>query len=75
MAAVPGVLLDHVQEQLAQRDRVVAAVRIDLAEVGVLLDERLGEGDLPLPVGERLRDDRLVGDRAAERLSGSASDQ
>ena len=50
---VTGVLLDHVHEQLAQRDRLPLGVVADEIEV-VVARELLGEGDLLAPRRPRL---------------------
>jgi hypothetical protein len=65
VAVVPGVLLDHVHDELAQRDRIAAAVVADEVEV-VVVDELVGEGDLLAPGRPRLLDDLVVGDGAVE---------
>ena len=60
-----GVLLDHVQEQLAQRDRITFGVAANEAQV-VIVRELLGEGNLLAPCRPRLRDHGRVGDRPVE---------
>ncbi len=60
MTVVTGVLLDHVDQELAQRDRLTGTVVSDEVEVGVAR-ELLGEGDLIPPRGPRLIHDILIG--------------
>jgi hypothetical protein len=48
MPVMAGVLLDHVNEQLAQRDRLTLRVAAGEAEV-MIAGELLGEGDLLAP--------------------------
>ena len=60
-----GVLLDHVHEQLAQRDRLTLGVAADEAEV-VVAREPLSEGDLLAPRRPRLLDHSRVSDRPVE---------
>src|SRR5215469_18717494 len=68
--AVPGVLLDHVQHDLAQFDRaaIFRALVVAAADVEILglLDELLGEGNLLAPVLPRLPDHFGIAHRAVE---------
>src|SRR5690242_6374658 len=66
---VAGVLLDHVDEQLAQRDRLTLGVVADEIEV-VVAREPLGECDLLPPRRPRLVGHRRVGDRPVEVAVG-----
>lgn len=63
MPAVPGVLLDPVDQDLADRDPVRAE---PLPEVRVPGQHRVGRGLLARQVRVRLVDHALVGDRAVE---------
>ena len=65
MAVVAGVLLDHVNQELPQRDRLPGAVPPDEAEVGVT-GELLGEGDLVVPCSPGFVDNRLIGHGTVE---------
>src|SRR5215475_8519098 len=69
---VAGVLLDHVHEQLAQRDRLTLGVVADEAEV-VVPGELLGEGDLLAPGRPRLPDHGRSATAPLKSASGSAS--
>src|SRR5512133_3296922 len=64
VAAVAGVLLDHVDQHFAQRDSVSVSHSPADAEVGAVGDELLREGDLVAPGLPGLVYDRWVGDRA-----------
>lgn len=63
MPAVPGILLDPVDQDLADRDPVRAE---PLPEVRVPRQHRVGRGLLARQVRVRLVDHALVGDRAVE---------
>jgi hypothetical protein len=65
VAVVTGVLLDHVGEQLAQRDRVALAILADEAEI-MVAGELLGEGDFLAPRCPRFFDHGRVGDGTVE---------
>ena len=65
MPVVAGVLLDHVHEQLAQRDRLTLGVLADEIEV-VIARELLSECDLRAPRRPRLLGHRRVRDRPVE---------
>jgi len=69
MAVVAGVLLDHVDQELPQRDRLPRAVAPDEAEVGVT-GELLREGDLVTPCSPGFVDDRLIGHGTVEVAVG-----
>lgn len=60
MAVMAGVLLDHVNQELPQRDGLTRAVSSNEAEVS-LASELLGKGNLVTPCGPRIIDDRLIG--------------
>ena len=64
VAAVAGVLLDHVDKHFAQRDGVSVSRSPADAEVGGAGDELLREGDLIAPGSPGIVYDRWVGDRA-----------
>jgi hypothetical protein len=64
VAAVAGVLLDHVDKHFAQRDGVSVSHSPADAEVGGTGDELLREGDLVAPSLPGIVYDRRVGDRA-----------
>jgi hypothetical protein len=70
VAAVAGVLLDHVDKHFAQRDGVSVWHSPADAEVGGVGDELLREGDLVAPCLPGIVCDRWVGDRAG---SGTVS--
>jgi hypothetical protein len=72
VSVVAGVLLDHVHQQLAQRDRITFGVAAGEIEV-VVARELRSEGDLLAPRRPRLLDHRRIGDRPGEVASGSAS--
>ena len=65
MAVMAGVLLDHVHQELPQRDRLTRAVSSNEAEVG-LAGELFGKGNLLTPCGPRLIDDPLIGHGTVE---------
>ncbi len=69
---VAGVLLDHVHEPLAQRDRLTLAVAAGEAEV-VAAGELLGEGDLLAPRRPRLLQRAGSATAPLKSASGSAS--
>ena len=69
MAVVAGVLLDHVDQELPQRDRLPGAVTPDEAEIGVT-SELLGEGDLVVPCSPGILNNRLIGHGAVEVTIG-----
>jgi hypothetical protein len=60
MTVVAGVLLDHVNQELPQRDGLTRAVSSNEAEVG-LVGELVGKGNLIAPCGPRVIDNRLIG--------------
>ena len=62
---VAGVLLDHVHQQFAQRDRLPLGVAADVAEI-VVARELLSEGDLLAPRRPRLGDHGRVSGRTVE---------
>src|SRR5215467_10849524 len=64
VAAMAGVLLDHVDKHFAQRDGVSVWHSPADAEVGGAGDELLREGDLVAPGLPGIVYDRWVGDRA-----------
>jgi hypothetical protein len=64
VAAVAGVLLDHMDKHFAQRDGVSVSHSPADAEVGGVGDELLREGDLVAPGLPGIVYDRWVGDRA-----------
>src|SRR6185312_10038392 len=64
VAAVAGVLLDHVDKHFAQRDGVSVSHSPADAEIGRAGDELLREGDLVAPGSPGIINDRRVGDRA-----------
>jgi hypothetical protein len=64
-----GVLLDHVHEQLAQRDRLTLGVAAGKAEV-VAARELLSEGGLLAPRRPRCLDHSRVSDRPVEVGAG-----
>src|ERR1700747_1276053 len=63
VAAVAGVLLDHVDKHFAQRDGVSVSHNPADAEVGGAGDELLREGDLVAPGLPGIVYDRWAGDR------------
>jgi hypothetical protein len=65
MAVVAGVLLDHVNEQFAQRDWFARTVAPDELEVGIA-GELLGEGDLVVPCTPGVLDHCLIAHRTVE---------
>ena len=69
MAVVAGVLLDHVNQELPQRDWFARAVPSNEAEVG-LASELLGKGNLVTPCGPRLIDNGLIGHGTVEIAIG-----
>jgi hypothetical protein len=64
VAAMAGVLLDHVDKHFAQRDGVSISHSPTDAEVGGAGDELLREGDFAAPGLPRIVYNRWVGDRA-----------
>jgi hypothetical protein len=67
---VAGVLLDHVNEQLTQRDRLTPGVAAGEAEI-VVAREPLSEGDLLASRRPRRLDHSRVSDRPLKSASGS----
>ena len=63
MAAVPGILLDHVYKHRAQRDRRAVTLAPDGAEIVHAADKPLRESDLVALCVPRLGDDARVVDR------------
>ncbi len=69
MTVVPGVLLDHVDQQLTQGDRVPLPILSDEAEVGVSY-EPLGEVNLLMPGRPCFIHDLLIGHCSVEVTVG-----
>ena len=65
MAVVAGILLDHVNEQFAQRDRFARTVAPDELEVGIA-GELLGEGDFVVPCTPGVLHRCLIAHRTVE---------
>src|SRR5215813_10882465 len=64
VAAVAGVLLNHVDQYRAQRRATAVLLKALNAEVGGIGDELLGEGHLAAPGAPGIVHDRRVGNRA-----------
>jgi hypothetical protein len=69
MTVVAGVLLDHVDQKLPQRDRFAGAISANKAEICVT-GELLGEADLVSPRGPRLIDHCLISHGTVEVAIG-----
>ena len=65
MAIVAGVLLDHVDQKLTQRDRLTRSITTNEVQISVP-DELFGKGDFVLPCGPRFVHDCLIPNRTIE---------